>query len=166
MDAIEALKTRRSTRKYQKTPVSRDVLADMVDCARLAPTAMNRQLADFVVVTDRQRLAAVSAAIGHAPWMTQAPAAIAVLCREGEYSVEDASAATMALLVAAQAHGLGSCWVAGEKQGYAPAVARLVGAPADLRFFALAVVGYPDETVTPEKRPLTDVLHWDQFSRR
>lgn len=163
MDAIEAIKTRRSIRAYQDQQIPREILSEIVDCARLAPTAMNQQLWEFVVITDKTRIQALANAIGHAKFLWNAAACLAVFCKENAFYVEDGSAATQNILLAARAQGLGSCWVAGDKQAYAPAVAKLLNAPQDHKFFSLITLGYPAEDPSIEKRPLQALLHWESF---
>lgn len=163
MDAIEMLKTRRSVRAYTQDPVAQDVIEDIVDCGRLAATARNVQPWEFVVVTDpqvRQRLATLAT---NGPFIADVPVCIVTVCKEGTYYVEDGSAATQNMLLAAQAHGLGSCWVAGDKKPYAQAVLDLIGAPAGYKLVSLIAVGHTQMTPTPGKRPLADVLHWEKF---
>jgi nitroreductase len=163
MDAIDALKTRRSVRSYQPHPIPRQVLADLVDCGRLAASAINIQPWEFVVVTSREGLEAVAGLTDHGRFIAQAAACIAVLSRETKYYLEDGSAATQNILLAAHAHGLGACWVAGDKKPYAGAVCKQLGAPDGLRLISLIAIGYPAEQPTKEKRPLEDVLHWEKY---
>lgn len=163
MQAIEALKNRRSIRAYTAQPVERKVVEEIVDCARLAPTAMNDQPWDFVVVTDKTALAGIPPMLGHAEYIADAAFAVLVLARETQYAVEDCCAATENLLIAAAAHGLGSCWVAGTQQPYGPAVAKAFGAPPDRKLIAIIPFGYPAESPAIEKRTLAEVLHWDRF---
>lgn len=163
MDALEALKTRRSVRVYTGEPVPRETLADLVDCGRLAATAINIQPLEFVVVTESERLCAVAQATDHGRFIADAAACIAVLSRETKYYLEDGSAATQNILVAARAHGLGACWVAGDKKFYAQEICRILGAPAGYRLVSLVAVGHPAEQPLQPKRPLTEVLHWQRF---
>jgi nitroreductase len=151
--AIEVLKSRRSIRTYTQQPVDKCVIEDIVDCARLAPTAMNDQPWDFVVVTAKDALASLPVMLGHGEF----------LASETTYGIEDSCAATENLLIAAEAHGIGACWVAGNKQSYGPVVAKAFGAPADRQLVAIVSFGYPAEKPQVEKRLLTDVLHWDRF---
>lgn len=163
MDAIEMLKTRRSVRTYQDRPVPREVIEDIVDCGRLAASAINIQPWEFVVVTDaavRRRLAGIT---DHGKFIAEAPVCIVVLCRDSKYYLEDGSAATENMLLAARAHGLGSCWVAGDKKPYAPDICKAVGAPEGLRLVSLIAMGFPAEQPEKEKRPLADVLHWEKY---
>ena len=163
MDCITALKTRRSVRAYTGDPVSREVLSDLIDCGRLAATAINIQPVEFVAVTDPARLRQIADITDHGKFIAGAAACIVVLSRETKYFLEDGSAATQNLLVAARAHGLGACWVAGEKKPYAPDICRLVGAPAGYRLISLVPVGHPAEHPQKDKRPLAEVLHWERF---
>jgi nitroreductase len=162
-NALEVMKSRRSIRTYADRPVERAIIEEIVDCARLAPTAMNDQPWDFVVVTGKEALQSIPPMLGHAAFIANSAFAVLVLSRDTNYAVEDCSAATENLLLAGEAFGLGSCWVAGTKQAYGPVVAKAFGAPEDRQLIAIVSFGYPAEEVTMEKRPLADVLHWEKF---
>lgn len=161
--AIDVLKSRRSIRTYTQQPVEKSVIEDIVDCARYAPTAMNDQPWDFVVLTAKEALASLPAMLGHGEFLANAAFVVLVLTRDTSYGIEDCCAATENLLIAAEAHGIGACWVAGNKQSYGPVVAKAFGAPADRQLVAIVSFGYPAEQPIVEKRPLAGVLHWDRF---
>ncbi len=163
MEALEALKTRRSVRKYADRPIGRQVLEELIDCARLAATAINIQPWEFIVVTGRGQLAEIAACTDYGRFIAGAAACVAVLCKETKYYLEDGSAATENLLVAARAHGLGACWVAGDKKAYAGQILKLVGAPKGFKLISLVPLGFPAEEPRQEKRPLADVLHWETY---
>ncbi len=163
MEALEALKSRRSVRKYCEQTIPRAILEDLVDCARLAATAINIQPWEFVVVTDRGRLGQIAECTDYGKFIASAAACVLVLCQETKYYLEDGSAATQNLLVAAKAHGLGACWVAGDKKAYADQVLDLVGAPQGFKLVSLVPLGFPAEEPRQDKRQLTDVLHWEVY---
>ncbi len=163
MDAIEALRARRSVRSFRPEPVPRAALETIVDCARLAATARNEQPWEFVVVTDPATRGKIAGATDFGRFIANAPACIAVLCRDTKYALEDGSAATQIVLVAATALGLGSCWVAGDKKAYAREIGALLGAPRDLRLISLVAIGSPAENPAPSKRSLEDVIHWERY---
>ena len=120
MDAIQALRERRSVRAYdERKTVPRDMIETIVDCGRLAATARNEQPWEFLSITDaamRKRIADITQ---HGKHIANAPVCIAVFCADSKYYLEDGCAATQNLLVAAWALGLGTCWVAGDKKEYA-----------------------------------------------
>lgn len=166
-DALEVLRTRRSIRDYMKRPIARADLETIVDAARLAPTARNEQPWEFVVVTNRQSLERLGNICDHGRFIAQAAACVLVLCADTRYYLEDGSAATTNLMLAAHALGIGSCWVAGDKKAYARQVVELVGAPAAFRLISLVALGYSsaqgNSAPRVTKRPLQDLLHWDSF---
>lgn len=163
LEALESLKQRRSIRAYTDQPVAREVVEDIVDFARLAATANNEQPWEFVAVTDKATLARLPELMGHAQFIATSAVTILVFCRDYQYYVEDGSAASEHVLLAAHAYGLGACWVAGEKQPYAEPIRQLVGVPEGHRLLSIIPIGYPNEKVTIDKRPLSAVLHWNKF---
>ena len=164
MDALEALRGRRSVRVYDaKRPVTREQIETIVDCGRLAATARNVQPWEFIVVTDPAVRASLAALAVNGPFIADAPVCIAVTCQDGAYYLEDGCNATQNLLLAAHALGLGSCWVAGDKKPYAGAVEELLGVPKGHRLVSLVAVGHAVSVPSPMKRPLAEVLHWEKF---
>ena len=163
MDLMEVIRTRRSVRKYQDKPIAKELLETIVDAGRLAATARNEQPWEFIVVTDPQLKAQVAAATDHGKFIAQAAALIAVFCKDCKYFLEEGSAATQNILLAAHGLGIGSCWIAGDKKDYAPEVADILGVPAGFRLISLVALGYPAEQPQKAKRPLSEVLHWERF---
>lgn len=163
MNAIEVIKTRRSVRAYQDKPVDRAVIEDIVDCGRLAATARNTQPWEFIVVTDPATRGQLADLAPNGPFLVGAPVCIVVLCKDGTYYLEDGCAATQNMLLAAHAHGLGSCWVAGDKKPYMSAVLEAIKAPKGYRLVSLIAIGYATERGVPSKRALADVIHWEHF---
>jgi nitroreductase len=164
MDAIEALRTRRCCRRYTDQPVAPALLEQIIDAGRLAATARNEQPCDFVVVTSAETRRRIADLSEHGKFIAESPACIAVIAKDTKYYVEDGSAATQNLLLAAHAVGLASCWVAGDKKAYAPQIVELLGAPPTMRLVALVAVGYPrTDLPNPPKRPLEEVIHWERF---
>ena len=103
--AIEVMHSRRSIRAYTPQPVGRQIIEEIVDCARLAPTAMNDQPWEFVVITEKSSLASIPKLLGHAEFIANAAFCVLVLARQSSCAVEDCCAATENLLLAAEAHG-------------------------------------------------------------
>jgi len=139
------------------------MLEELIDCGRLAATARNLQPWEFVVVTEPDMLRAIAGATDFGRFIAGAAACVVVLCRDTKYYLEDGCNASQNILVAAHAHGLGGCWVAGDKKPYAETIRRMVGAPDGFRLVSLLAIGQPAEQPAKEKRPLSEVLHWEKF---
>lgn len=163
MEAIKALKTRRSKRKFLPTPVTKKVVEDIIDCGRLAPSAVNIQPVEFIVVTKAKIRKRIAEMADYGRFIAEAPVCVAVFSRQTKYYLEDGSAASENILLAAHAHGLGACWVAGDKKPYAEKVRQLLGAPQDFKLISLIPMGYSEEQPKPTKRKLKDVLHWEKY---
>ena len=118
MEALEAIKTRRSVRSFSNKPVEREIIERILDCARLAPSANNTQPWEFVVVTDQAIRESIAGLTDYGKFIAEAPVCIAVFCKDTKYYLEDGCAASENILVAAWALGLSSCWVAGDKKQY------------------------------------------------
>jgi len=162
MDFFDVLKNRVSVRAYSDKPVSREDLNRIVDAGRLAATARNEQPWRFVAIDDKAKVAALGSLVSpNGAFMTGAAAAIAVLSVKTKYYLEDCSAATENILLAAKALGIGSCWIAGDKKDYADKVAEFVGADVGQRVVSVVSLGYPAKTDSArDKKPLNDLLRW------
>ena len=166
MDAIEALKLRRSIREYKDKTIPKDILEKIVEAARFAPTARNVQPWEFIVITKPETLKKIAELAENGRFVAEARACIAIFCSDTKYYLEDGCAATENLLLAATAKGIASCWVAGDKKPYCSQISNLLNAPAALKLVSLIALGYPtSEKVfrTIDKRSLSDVIHWEKF---
>lgn len=163
MDAINMLKTRRCIRNYASAPVPKETIEEIIDSGRLAATARNEQPWEFIVVQDAATRARLAEIATHGKFIADAPVCVVVVCKECTYYLEDGSAATQNILLAARAHGLGACWVAGDKKPYAGDVLDLVGVPRGYKLVSLIPIGKPADEPKPPKRKLSEVLHWEKF---
>jgi len=164
MDAFECISKRASVREYQARPVNQEVLAQLVDAGRRAPTARAVEPWEFVVVTQRGVLIKLAELANTGVFIKDSQACIVILCQDTKYYLEDGCAATENVLLAACSFGLGACWVAGDKKPYAEEVKKLLNAPADFKLISLIALGWPkEETAQLKKRKLEDVIHWEKF---
>ena len=153
MDALEAIRKRRSVRKYTGDPIPRQDLETIVDAGRLAATGGNRQPWEFVVVTGREMIDQLKVA---AQLMDKAGAIIAVVIDSStRWWVEDGSAAIENMLIASTALGYGSCWLEGWTL------------PREDEFKVLLIpIGVPVGWPTCEKKSLDEVLYWEEYGRK
>lgn len=161
MDALEAIRHRRSVRRYKNALIPKDDLETIVDAGRLAATGSNQQPWDFVVVTEKPMI--VNFKVSGA-WIESASAVIVVVMDpKSRWWVEDGAAAIENMLLASTALGYGSCWVEGDALPHEDTIKSLLNIPADKRVMALIPIGIPAEVPNPRKKPLEEVLHWERF---
>ena len=163
MDALEAIRKRRSVRDYTGEPIPRKDLETIVDAGRLAASGHNKQPWDFVVVTGRDMIEQLKVA---SLWMEKAGAIIAVVVDpSSRWWREDGSAAVENMLIAATALGYGSCWLQGYTMPREEEFKALLQIPADKRLLTLVPIGVPAQWPTAEKKSLAEVIHWDHYTR-
>ena len=173
MDVTEAIRQRRSVRKYTDEEVSDDDVAQLLDAALWAPSAGNVQPWEFVVVKDKETKHKLSDAALNQTFVEKAPVVI-VVCTDlnkekkryggrGEklYSIQDTAAATQNILLTAHALGLATCWVGAFKEKDA---AKAVNAPKNVVPVAILPIGHPaEEPVAPQKRSARDAVRRGSF---
>jgi nitroreductase len=164
MDFLELAEKRYSVRAYQEKPVEEEKLNKILEAARLAPTAANRQPFRILVISTEGRKEELRRIYAR-DWFVQAPYIIGICAlpseawvrRDGRnYAVVDATIAMDHLILAAASLGLGTCWVAAFNEAAAREVLQL---PADWDPVAFTPLGYPADNWQPKKRrPLTDLV--------
>ena len=169
MDAYEAIVTRRSIRAYTAQTVSDELIKELLAAAMSAPSASNRQPWHFVVITERRQLDALPAILPYGQMLKQAPLAI-VMCGDRErqpmdgYWVQDCSAATENLLLAAHARGLGAVWLGVyPREERIQELSRLLGLPEQVMPMAVLSIGYPAEHKSPADRYDESRIHRDRW---
>jgi nitroreductase len=161
MDTLEAIRKRRSIRRYTDAAIPRADLETIVDAGRLAATGSNRQPWEFVVVTDRAMIAQFKVA---GAWIEKAGAVIVVVIDPvSRWWIEDGAAAIENMLLASTSLGYGSCWVEGDALPREALFKTLLGVPNEKRVMALVPVGVAAEMPKVEKKPLGQVLHWEKY---
>ena len=152
MEALDAILTRRSIRRYTPEPVPEETVTELLRAAMSAPSAKNLQPWHFVVVDDRQVLDAVRKFHPYSKMLEQAPLAILV-CGDSRaedrqsYMVQDCSAAAQNLLLAAHAVGLGAVWLGiHPRRGRVEGCRELFGLPDHILPVALIALGHPAES--------------------
>jgi nitroreductase len=169
MDALEAIKTRRSIRVYTDEPVSDEHLHAMLAAAMQAPSAGNQQPWHFIVIRKRADLDLLADALPYGKMLHHAPLGI-VICADVEhesnrgYWVQDCSAATQNLLLAAHAQGLGAVWLGVyPREQRVVELRHLLGMPEGATPLCVVAVGHPAEVVPPADRFQPDRVHEEKW---
>lgn len=158
---LDNIATRTSIRDYEARPVEKEKIEKMLRAAMAAPTAMNKQPWHFVVVDQRNVLDALAGANPYAKMLKKAPLAIVVCGNtdkmiEGggrDFWIQDASAATENLLLAAHAMGLGAVWTgAYPSEERCISISKVLSLSDNLVPLNMIVVGYPAEQPQPKQK--------------
>lgn len=169
MDAYDAIVTRRSVRAFTALPVSPELVRKLLVAAMSAPSAGNQQPWHFVVVRARGSLEALAELLPHGKMLAHAPLAI-VVCADLRlelhpgYWVQDCSAATENLLLAAHAMGLGGVWVGVyPREERVAGVRELFGLPDEVMPLCIVALGYPAEPIGGKERYKEGRVHYERW---
>jgi nitroreductase len=169
MDFEKLILARYSCRAYKTDPVGEEALNKILEAARLAPTAANKQAFRVVVVRTKGREEALRR-IYPREWFVQPPLVLAVCAipaqnwirRDGRnYSDVDAAIVMDHLVLAAADLGLGTCWIANFD---ASAAREVLGLPPDVDPVVFTPLGWPADAPKPKTRkPLADIVRYDRW---
>ncbi len=168
MDILNLLKSRRSVRLYQDKPVPQELLLQILEAGRWAPTGANLQPWHFIVVTDpetRKRIGEVarfffikSSHAGKAPVLL----ILGFDTRKGKYGRYDVTLAGGNMLTMATHLGLGTCWIGAFDE---QRVKEILGIPEHIEVIALITLGSPGENAeVPPRVELERIVHWESWS--
>lgn len=171
-EIMSAIYERRSVREFSSDPVDRNTILDLIKAAQMAPSAGNLQARDFIVVTNNAIKKKLRDAALNQDFLIQAPVVI-VICASiprssriyrgrGEfYSIQDATASVMVMMLAAHDKGLATCWVGAFDD---MEVCRILMIPADIRPVCLLALGYPLRVPRPPGRmEVEKITHWESW---
>jgi len=169
MDAMDAILSRRSIRKYTTEPVPEKLINELLEAAMSAPSSSNGQPWHFVVIDDRRILNEIPKFHPYSNMLREASAAIAVcgdlqLERSKGCWVEDCSAATENILIAAHAQGLGAVWLGiHRREERVAGIRQLLGLPDHILPLCLVSIGYPAEKKPRENRYNPSRIHHNRW---
>ncbi len=170
MDVFEAIKERRSIRSYLEKEVEEEKLKAVLEAARLAPSASNRQEWRFVVVRDKQNRHKLSQAAKGQVFVKEAPVVIAccaesdghvMTCGQACYPIDVAIAIDHMTLAAVEL-GLGTCWVGAF---YEQEVKQILNIPENIKVVELLALGYSKEELSGSKNRLSieEIVYFEQW---
>jgi len=164
MQTFESILKRSSVREYLDKEIPIELLENLVNAGRSAPSARALEPWEFVVVTNKEKLAKLGDICDHGKFIKNAATCIIILSQDTKYFLEDGCAACENILLAAADMNLGACWVAGDKKDYRDEVLRLVKAPPGLKLVSLISLGWPKREIIQKKnRKLEEVIHWENY---
>jgi nitroreductase len=169
MQVFEAIEKRKSIRKYQSTEIEDEKLNKILESARIAPSAANRQEWKFIVVKNQETRDKLVEAANGQKFVGQAPVTIVACSTESErvmpcgqyaYTV-DLSIAVSFMILEATELGLGTCWLGAYSED---AVKGILDIPDDIRVVAMFTVGYADNgSVSTPRKTMDEIICYEKY---
>lgn len=169
-DGLDLLFIRRSIRKFTDQKVPEDLIKIILSAGMAAPSAGNEQPWEFIVVDDKEKMIKITAVHSFAAMLKSASHTI-ITCANPvkfkypvEYWIQDCSAATQNMLLAAAGLGLGAVWL-----GTFPVIERIEGVrkifsiPEEIIPVTMIALGYPAEERQPKKGYIEEMVHWNKY---
>lgn len=172
MEVIDAIKTRRSVRRFQGRKIEDIIIKEIIELGNLAPSAGNLQPRDFIIVKGQDMKEKLANAALNQEFVAEAPVVIVVCAnirrtahygKRGMelYCIQDSAASIENMLLAIVDKGLACCWVGAFEEN---AVTRVLGLPSHVRPIALLPIGYPGEETYPVSRiDIDDLIHYERW---
>lgn len=168
-EMIDLIKTRRSIRKYKAKAIPLEEINLIIECAMYAPSAGNQRPWEFIVVTDKSTLEQVAKISPYAMMAKEAPLVIAVCGNQNNerhkgFWIEDCSAATENLLLAAHSLGIGAVWTGVyPKEDIVAKYQKLFNLPEKVSVLGIIVLGYPNEKPAQQDRYEEKKIHYEKW---
>jgi nitroreductase len=172
MDVFEAIRSRRSIRSYLEKAVEEKKLDQVLEAARLAPSANNRQEWRFVVARDQETRHLLSIAADGQGFVAEAPVVIACCAAESDHIMKcghpayaiDVAIAIDHMTLVAETLGLGTCWIGAFSEDR---VREILNIPESVRVVELLALGYPKSIPNSRSRkPMHEIVFYEKWSSK
>lgn len=166
MDVFEAIEKRRSVRSLVQTEIPISDIEKIVDAGRRAPSGNNAQPREFIIITNPQTIENLAIAQG---FIRDASAAIAIVADESvsRYWLEDVSASTENMLLAAEALGYASCWVEGTLLRVEDEAKKILCVPQNKRLIVVIPLGKAARAGSQaSKKPMREIVHYEKYGQK
>jgi nitroreductase len=160
----EVIEKRRSIRKYKDTPVPKEKILQILESARIAPSASHRQPWHFIVVENKETIKKLA----KREWAGEAPVMIVGLADQAaspNWCINDLGIAFEHIILTATNLGLGTCWMG--QSNREDLVKNLLDIPDNFKVVAVTPIGEPDETPLPkERKSLDTIVSWEKYGSK
>lgn len=167
MEVYEALKARRTVRRFKPNPVSDGSLDRILEAARWAPSSRNQQPWHLIVIKDRERLKAVGEIARTGGFIADAPLAIAIVMSDADQPGMDAGRALQQMEVMAWSEGMGTCFVT-LPDDENRRVKEVLDIPVEMDLITVLPFGYRTDDFKGRgtlRKPMVEMVHLDSFGR-
>jgi nitroreductase len=168
LEVFEAIKRRRSIRKYEETAVDNEKVSKVLEAARLAPSAMNRQAYAFVVTREKETIKKLSSACKQ-QWVAPVMIVVCAFPKKAwirddgeEYWKADAAIAMNNISLQACTDGLGTCWIAAFNEDR---IKRILRITPEAKVLAMTPLGYPAENrgIVTKRKTIDELVHYETW---
>ena len=165
-ELTEVIKRRRSVRKFEPKPISEEIIRDILDCARLAPTANNLQPWLFGAVTNPSIRREIAELTEYGKFIKDCAVCFAVFADSTKkYFLEDGCAATENILLAAVGLGLGTVWLGVHSiHNFEKQISEHLQLPSQVKPLNVIYIGYPAEEKSARTQYRADRVHWGKYT--
>lgn len=174
MTVKDAILNRRTIRKFKQEKIEEEILMQLIDFARLAPTGMNLQPLKFAVIAEENTLAKVFPFVKWASYLSdgapkEGEKPVAYIAILGDYSIKkefqtDAGSAVMSIITGAMEYGLGSCWLGALNRDEIMSVLGL--SQEEFSLLYLVALGYPNQESIAEETEEQNIRYWkDEYEK-
>ena len=165
MEVLEAIRTRRSIRRFKQETVPPELIEKLLEAARWAPSSADSQPWEFIVVTDPEIKKGIARSFVIGSFLNEAPLAIAVVVDRLRTAlpVQDGTLAAYAIWLAAHDLGLGACWINPNIPG---GIRKILGIPFTKKLITVLAIGYPDEAPVHTRRKLQDFVYFEKHGNK
>ena len=166
MNVLEAIKTRRSVRKYKPDPIPDKDLKKILKAAQSAPSAGNKQPWKFIIIRDKVTKEKIAKVARKQLWIAEAGLVIAALAMDKKdpsiyekWAEKDVMTAVEHMVLSAWELGYGTCWIGAFEQ---TSVKEILAIPEEMTVISLLPIGIPDQKPEPRGRKTFDEIFFDE----
>ena len=166
MSIIKVIRERRSVREFLEKDVPDELIMDVLEAARWAPSSKNSQPWEFIIIRDQETKKKLAKLAKFGWFIADAPVVIAVVTdpRKSYAHIIDGSCAVQNLMLAAWELGLGTCWIGTMDRDKAK---ELLNIPKELHLLTVIPLGYPKRIPNPPSRkPLKELTYHEKYGER
>ena len=165
MDVLQAIKERRSIRKYTQEPVSEEHVTQILEAGRWAPSRGNSQPWKFIVLEDAQIRDKLAEAISTGKFLAEAPQGVAVVVdpKSSKHPEQEGAAAIQNMLLTAHALGLGTCWISVHGTDCEQKAKQILLIPEEDLLVSVVSIGYPAETPEKGRKELDEITFTNTY---
>jgi nitroreductase len=168
MDVLEAIKGRRSIRKYKEAPLTEEQITQILEAGRWAPSRGNNQPWKFIVLKNAQERVDLAEAIPTGKFLAEASSGIAVVIdpNASKHPEQDGAAAIQNMLLAAHALGLATCWISVHGTDCEEKAKQILQIPDEEWLLSLISIGHPAEAPEKGRKRLDEITFIDKYGFR